>query len=92
MKCLDCGFDVQESELDEHERHDIVPGSFRYEDDIQKLEQRIAELTAALAVLELALLLATTDVDNLTHPWSAHGQRTVDQQITDYMERASRKE
>ena len=26
MKCLDCGFDIDE--LDEHEGHEVVPGSF----------------------------------------------------------------
>jgi len=49
MKCLDCGFDVQSSELEEHEGHDIVPGSFNYEEEIREQARRIAELEAEMA-------------------------------------------
>lgn len=61
MKCLDCGCDVLFIDLDEHAGHDIVPGSFNYEEEIRRQERRIAELTAELALVKRALSLALGD-------------------------------
>ena len=38
MKCLDCGYDVCDDELDEHEGHKIIPGFFEEEVDEQSDE------------------------------------------------------
>ena len=32
MKCLDCGYDIQEDELEEHQWHDVIEGFFDEED------------------------------------------------------------